>query len=47
MSAIVEVFAGLPDPRRTAGQRHTQALCLACLPLLVAGNRGFWQSEIG
>ena len=40
--AIVEVFAGLPDPRRTAGQRHTQALCLALFTLAVAaGNRGF------
>lgn len=25
--AIVEAFADLPDTRRTAGQRHTQALC--------------------
>lgn len=40
--AIVEAFAGLPDPRRTAGQRHAQALCLALFTLAVAaGNRGF------
>jgi len=30
--AIVEVFAGLPDPRRTAGQRHTQALFSSVTP---------------
>lgn len=40
--AIVEAFADLPDTRRTAGQRHTQALCLALFTLAVAaGNRGF------
>ncbi len=40
--AIVEAFKDLPDPRRTAGQRHTQALCLALFTLAVAaGNRGF------
>jgi hypothetical protein len=40
--AIVEAFADLPDPRRTAGQRHAQALCLALFTLAVAaGNRGF------
>lgn len=40
--AIVEAFADLPDTRRTAGQRHSQALCLALLTLAVAaGNRGF------
>lgn len=40
--AIVEAFADLPDTRRTAGQRHRQALCLALFTLAVAaGNRGF------
>lgn len=40
--AIVEAFKTLPDTRRTAGQRHTQALCLALFTLSVtAGNRGF------
>lgn len=40
--AIVEAFADLADTRRTAGQRHSQALCLALLTLAVAaGNRGF------
>lgn len=40
--AIVEAFADLPDARRTAGQRHHQALCLALFTLAVAaGNRGF------
>lgn len=40
--AIVEAFADLPDTRRTAGQRHHQALCLALFTLAVAaGNRGF------
>lgn len=40
--AIVEAFADLPDTRRTAGQRHQQALCLALFTLAVAaGNRGF------
>ena len=39
---IVKAFADLPDIRRTAGQRHTQALCLALFTLAVtAGNRGF------
>ena len=27
--AIIEAFAGLEDPRRRAGQRHTLPLCLA------------------
>jgi DDE_Tnp_1-associated len=40
--AIVEAFAALCDTRRTAGQRHQQALCLALFTLAVAaGNRGF------
>lgn len=40
--AIVEAFADLPDTRRTAGQRHSQALYLALFTLAVAaGNRGF------
>lgn len=40
--AIVEAFACLPDPRRGAGQRHSQALCLALFTLAVtAGCRGF------
>lgn len=40
--AIVEAFAGLPDPRRSSGKRHEQALCLALFTLAVAaGNRGF------
>lgn len=40
--AIVEAFADLPDSRRSAGQRHHQALCLALFTLaVVAGNRGF------
>ncbi len=40
--AIVEAFSALPDTRRTAGQRHQQALCLALFTLAVtAGNRGF------
>ncbi|MCH4903871.1 transposase [Cylindrospermopsis raciborskii CHAB3438] len=26
--AIIEAFTDLPDPRRTAGQRHEKALCL-------------------
>ena len=40
--AIVEAFADLPDTRRTAGQRHSQALCLGLFTLaVVAGNRGF------
>lgn len=39
---IVDAFADLTDTRRTAGQRHTQALCLALFTLAVtAGNRGF------
>ena len=41
-AAILEAFADLPDPRRGAGQRHTQALCLALFTLaIVAGNKGF------
>lgn len=40
--AIVEAFSDLSDTRRTAGQRHTQALCFALFTLAVAaGNRGF------
>ncbi|UBF25864.1 transposase family protein [Kovacikia minuta CCNUW1] len=40
--AIVEAFTDLPDIRRTTGQRHRQALCLALFTLAVAaGNRGF------
>lgn len=40
--AIVEAFVDLPDTRRTAGQRHSQALCLALFTLAVAaGNQGF------
>jgi hypothetical protein len=40
--AIVEAFSNLPDPRRGAGQRHSQALCLALFTLAVtAGCRGF------
>lgn len=40
--AIVAAFSELPDTRRTAGQRHQQALCLALFTLAVtAGNRGF------
>lgn len=40
--AIVEAFSQLPDPRRGAGQRHNQALCLALFTLAVAaGCRGF------
>jgi DDE_Tnp_1-associated len=40
--AIVEAFADLPDTRRTAGQRHQQAVCLALFTLAVAaGNRGW------
>jgi hypothetical protein len=40
--AIVEAFSNLPDPRRGAGQRHNQTLCLALFTLAVAaGCRGF------
>lgn len=40
--AIVEAFADLPETCRTAGQRHTQALCLALFTLaIVAENRRF------
>jgi len=40
--AIVEAFSNLPDSRRGAGQRHSQALCLALFTLAVAaGCRGF------
>ncbi len=40
--AILEAFTDLPDPRRTEGQRHQKALCLALFTLaIVAGNRGF------
>ncbi len=40
--AIVEAFQDLPDPRRGAGRRHDQGLCLALFTLSVsAGCRGF------
>ncbi len=40
--AILEAFAELPDLRRSSGQRHTQALCLALFTLAIAaGNKGF------
>jgi hypothetical protein len=40
--SILDAFAELPDTRRSAGQRHTQSLCLALFTLaVVAGNRGF------
>ena len=40
--AIVEAFDGLSDPRRGAGRRHDQALCLALFTLAVsAGCKGF------
>lgn len=40
--AIVEAFAKLAAPRRTAGQRHQQTLCLArCTLAVAAGHRGF------
>jgi hypothetical protein len=40
--AIIEVFNGLPDCRRGAGQRHDQRLCLALFTLAIAaGCRGF------
>ena len=40
--AIMEAFAKLEDPRRKAGQRHAQTLCLALFTLaVVAGNQGF------
>jgi len=39
---ILEVFADLPDCRRSAGKRHHVSLCLALFTLAVmAGNRGF------
>ena len=39
---ILEVFAELPDPRRSSGKRHQVCLCLALFTLaIVAGNRGF------
>lgn len=34
--AILEAFAELPDPRRSSGQRHTQALCLALFTPAIA-----------
>lgn len=41
-AAILEAFAELKDPRRRAGQRHTQPLCLALFTLAIAaGNKGF------
>ena len=40
--AIMEAFAKLEDPRRRAGKRHQQRLCLALFTLaVVAGNQGF------
>jgi len=40
--AIVDAFRALPDPRRGAGRRHDQALCIALFTLAVsAGCRGF------
>ncbi|NJN23314.1 MAG: transposase family protein [Acaryochloridaceae cyanobacterium RL_2_7] len=40
--AIMEAFQELPDLRRGAGRRHSQALCLALFTLAVsAGCRGF------
>ncbi|MDV3351967.1 hypothetical protein QGP82_25005 [Leptothoe sp. LEGE 181152] len=40
--AIVEAFQELPDPRRGAGRRHHQALCIALFTLAVStGCRGF------
>ncbi|MBF2003281.1 MAG: transposase family protein [Synechococcales cyanobacterium M58_A2018_015] len=40
--AIVDAFSNLSDPRRRAGQRHQQALCLALFTLAVTGGcRGF------
>ena len=40
--AIVEAFSNLPDVRRGARQRHSQALFLALFTLSVtAGCRGF------
>ena len=40
--AIVEAFRELPDPRRGAGRRHDQSLCLSLFTLAVsAGCRGF------
>jgi hypothetical protein len=39
---IIEAFAGLEDPRRSAGQRHTLPLCFALFTLAIAaGNKGF------
>ena len=49
--AILEAFIDLPDPRRTAGQRHEKALCLALFTRSdcgrqqrFLGNRGLAQS---
>ena len=40
--AIIEAFSDLPDHRRGAGRRHSQALCLALFTLAIsAGCRGF------
>ena len=40
--AIIEAFQELPDLRRGAGRRHSQALCLSLFTLAVsAGCRGF------
>lgn len=40
--AIYQAFAELPDPRRGAGRRHSQSLCLALFTLAVAaGCQGF------
>jgi hypothetical protein len=41
-AAILEAFSDLPDPRRRAGQRHSQTLCLALFTVAIAaGNKGF------
>ena len=40
--SILEAFSDLPDPRRRAGLRHQQTLCLALFTLAIAaGNKGF------
>ncbi|EKV00113.1 hypothetical protein Lepto7375DRAFT_2209 [Leptolyngbya sp. PCC 7375] len=37
--AIVEAFQELPAPRRGAGRRHHQALCIALFTLAVSKRR--------
>ncbi|MHC5732649.1 MAG: hypothetical protein ACYTXY_53105 [Nostoc sp.] len=37
--AILEAFAELPDPRRSSGQRHTQALCLSMFENMAQAQR--------